>query len=727
LYGLNDVRGELREASVAGASLDPESLLHVAETASAASQVKAYLSARKQNFPLLFELSRSIADLKDVAKHIEAAISSDGSIKDDASSELRHIRQTHKQETRGLESKLQGILTQWSGRGYLQDSMIAYREGRLVLPVKDTMRGRVQGVIVDQSSTGSTVFVEPVETLEASNHLRQLELEEKREIHRILLDLTSRVHARLDDFRASLEALTELDEFYGRARLAMRWDATDVVLKERGSLRILRGRHPLLIERLKSEVIPLSFEMAEPLKTIVISGPNAGGKTVVLKTVGLFCVMAAAGLFVPVAPGSELTFFTGIHADIGDAQSIESDLSTFTAHIMRLKRIIEDPSKPKLVLIDEIGSSTDPALGAALAEVVLLELVRQQAITLVTTHHGTLKAFAQETPGIENGSMAFDEATLKPTYAFRAGMPGSSYALEIAARVGFPAHLLDQARGFLGKGMLGLEELVSDLSRKIEDYEKLRRESDLKLTEYHALQKLYAERTAQLKKVQAETKQKAVAEAEAMIAQTGRDMEAAIRTIRKENASREAIKSAKEKITEASQEIEKTRRAVEKTLEPAKPDRLRLDRVNVGDRVEIEDIEGIATIVAIQKGGKRVEVEIGGARIAVDSKRLYAPPAEKKPERDSRVALNFTLETKYVTDQLDLRGKYGDEAIPEVDSYLAAASESNLKQVTLIHGKGTGALRVKVHQFLNTHPLVKSYHDGGRNQDDFGSTVVEMK
>jgi DNA mismatch repair protein MutS2 len=727
LYGLHDIRDDLRQASVEGSALAPDSLLRIAESCAVAVEVRSFLGARKQNAPLLMEMSRGLADLKALAREIAEAIEADGTVKDDASSELKKIRQATRSETRSLEGKLSGILQKWSERGYLQDVVISYREGRLVLPVKDEMRNRVQGVIVDQSATGSTIFMEPVETLEMSNRLRQLEIDEKREIHKIMLDLTRHVHNQLDDIWQSLATLTDLDEYYGRARLALRWESVEVALSDQGKIRILRGRHPLLLERLKSGVIPLAMEMLPPLKALVISGPNAGGKTVVLKTIGLFSLMASAGLFVPAAPGCELPFFRSIHADIGDAQSIESDLSTFTAHVARLKRMVEDQESPKLILVDEIGSSTDPALGAALAQAVLLELVRQKnVITMVTTHHGTLKAFAHEHEGIENGSMSFDENELVPTYAFRPGLPGSSYALEIAQRVGFPQELLDTARGYLGKGMLGLEELVSDLSRKIEEYEKLRRQSDLKLTEYGALQKLYEERTKQLKKMQAEAKAKAVAEAEAMISKAGRDMEAAIRDIKQQNASKDVIKSARETMTTVREEVEQVRKAAEKVLEPERSERLHLENVTVGARVEIEDLNGIGTVVALQKGGKRVDVEIGGARLTVDAKRLYAAPAEPS-RKNARVEMNFNLTARHVSDQLDLRGKYGDEAIPEVDSYLAAASESNLKLVTLIHGKGTGALRVKVHEFLNTHPLVKGYRDGGRNNDDFGCTQVELK
>jgi len=361
-----------------------------------------------------------------------------------------------------------------------------------------------------------------------------------------------------------------------------------------------------------------------------------------------------------------------------------------------------------------------------LAEAVLLELTKQGAVTFVTTHSGTLKAFAHEADGVGNGSMTFDEESLQPTYQYRPGVPGSSYALEIAERVGFPKAILETARGFIGKGMLGLEELVSDLSQKIEHYEKLRRESDLKLNEYAALQKLYQDKTKELKKVQAEAKAKAVAEAELMLEKTSRDMEAMIKEIRKEQASKEAVKAARETLREVRERVDEQRSASQKILEPEKPVRPKLERANIGDRVEIDDLQGVGTVISTQKGGRRAEVEIGGVRLWVEVNRLSLADAEQKGKR-SRVEMTFTLDTPYVSPQIDLRGKYGDEALPEIDSYLAAAAESNLKQVTIIHGKGTGALRVKVREFLETHPLVRSYHDGGPKSDDFGSTVVDLK
>ncbi len=725
IYGLIDIRELLQQASVAGASLLPEQIFAVAMTIRTAEQIQSFLAAGRSKAPLLFELAKPLAPPTKVARQIERAISPEGEVLDDASPKLKQLRSDIRKESKALEHRMNAVLHKWADQGVLQDTVISFREGKLALPVKDEFRHRVQGVIVDSSASGATVFLEPVETLELSNRVRQISLEEKREIHRILLDLTAQIHEQLETLRDALAILAELDEFYARARLALKWECTAPELSEKGELRLLRARHPLLIERLKHKVIPLSLEVIPPLRTVVVSGPNAGGKTVLLKTVGLFGLMAACGLLVPAASGTVLPLFKGIHADIGDAQSIESDLSTFTAHLARLKSIVTDPARPKLVLVDEIGASTDPALGAALAQAVLLELTAQQAVSLVTTHHGTLKAFAHETGGMENGSMAFDEESLEPTYKYRPGVPGSSYALEIADRVGFPKAILETARGLINSGVLGLEQLVSELSRKIEEYEKLRRESDVKLNEYAALQKLYAEKTKELKKVQAEVKAKAVAEAEAMIERTGRDMDAAIQQLKKEQASKQAIQAARERIIAAREEVEKIREEVKKELKPSEPERQRIERCAIGDRVEIDGVQEVGVVVGMQKGGERVEVEVGGVRLWTERKKLFRPQARLSRD-ESKVKMNIALEKKWVPMQIDVRGKYGDEAIPEIESYLAAAVDNGYKEVTIIHGKGTGALRVKVRDLLNSHPLARSFRDGGQRGDDFGSTVVVL-
>ncbi|MBU1919646.1 endonuclease MutS2 [bacterium] len=722
--GLYDIRDELKRVSVEGASLEPEILLQIAATMDCSSNMKDYLRHRREKVPLLFELSDRLADLRDIARKIQKAIEPDGTVADDASAALSKIRREIRKENKALESKVQGVLEKWSAQGVLRDSVVNYREGKFVLPVKDEARRRVQGVIVDQSASGATVFMEPVETLEISNKLRQLEMDERREIHKILLELTALVHERLDLLWLSLETLADLDEIYARGRLAIRWTCIAPELTENGAMLLQNGRHPLLIERLREKVVPLSLQIEPPVRTIVISGPNAGGKTVALKTVGVLCMMAAAGLLIPAAPGSRLPFITAIYADIGDAQSIESDLSTFTAHIGRLSKMVREESEQKLVLIDEIGSSTDPAIGAALAQAVLKELTEQGAITLVTTHHGALKAFAHETDGIENGSMAFNEASLEPTYVFRPGLPGSSYALEIAKRVGFPENLLDTARGYLGKGNLGLEELVGELSRKIEEYEKLRKESDLKLTRYEALSKLYDERSKELKKIQAKARREALAESEQLIEESRKEIEAVIKEIREKEAGKQVIQSAKTRMEEVSKRLTTAKRKAEVELAEPKPELVPLKEIKVGVRAAVAELDSVGTIVAIQKNGKRVEVEMGGMRLWVDSKKLLEPEPEKK--RDRNVNINVNLDVPYVSAELDLRGKYGDEALPMIDSYLTAAAERNLTEVKLIHGKGTGALRVKVREYLDTHPLVKSYHDGGANMDDFGSTCVVL-
>ncbi len=727
--GLADIHEPLSRASIEGASLDPHDLRKIAETLACTSRVRLQLHSRGESLPELAGLANRLWDHARIAKSIESAIDQDGEVFDDASLELKRIRHDRRKESKTLENRLGTIMQKWAEQGYLQDNVISYRDGKLVLPVRDDAKNKVQGVMVDTSASGATVFLEPVETLPISNKLRQLELEEKREIHKILLKLTALVHEQLEEIVLSLEIMAEFDELFARARLALRWEGVAPELNDTGVIRLWRAKHPLLMERVREKklqsVVPLTIEITPPIRSIVISGPNAGGKTVALKTVGLLSLMAGAGFFIPASSGSQLPHFKSIWADIGDAQSLEGDLSTFTGHVARLRKMTEEDAQPKLLLVDEIGSSTDPAIGAALAQATLLEWTMQGAISLVTTHHGALKAFAHETEGLQNGSMAFDEESLVPTYHFREGLPGSSYALEIAQRVGFPERVLNRARGFLDKGALGLEELVSELSRKIEEYEKLRKESDLKMTQYEALSKLYSERSDELKRIKAQTRKQALAEAEQMIEASRKEIEKLVREIKEQQADKTAVTSAREKLRELRAKVETEKTETAKELKEPSPERKRLLKLEPGVRVAAEGVEGEGVVTNVKRNGKQVEVEMNGMRLWFDSSLLYQPEPVKH-KKSERVKINVQMSDERITGELDLRGNYGDEAVPIIDRYLAVAAEQRYPSVKIIHGKGTGMLRVRVREFLVRHPLVKEIYDGGANKDDYGSTVVEL-
>lgn len=727
--GLSDIQESLSRAGIEGASLDPLELRKIAETVMCATRVRNQLHTRKTDLPELSGLADRLWDHTKIARTIESAIDADGEIFDDASHDLKRIRGERRRESKHLEERLNSVMQKWADQGYLQDSVVNFRDGKLVLPVRDEAKNKVQGVMVDTSASGATVFLEPVETLPISNRLRQLELEEKREIHKILLKLSALVHEHLEEIVLSLEVMAEFDELYARARLALRWEATAPELNDGGVIRLWRARHPLLIERVRErklkEVVPLTIEIVPPVRSVVISGPNAGGKTVALKTVGILSLMAGAGFFIPASSGSMLPHFATIWADIGDAQSLEGDLSTFTGHVARLRKMTEEDAKPKLLLVDEIGSSTDPAIGAALAQATLLEWTLQGAVSLVTTHHGALKAFAHETEGLVNGSMAFDEESLVPTYQFRANLPGSSYALEIAQRVGFPERVLNRARTYLDRGALGLEELVSELSHKIEEYEKLRKESDLKLTQYEALAKLYQERSEELKKIKAQARKQALDEAEKLIEESRGEIERLVRDIKEQQAEKAAVQSAREKLRELRAKVETEQVKTAKDLKEPRPERKPLPKIEPGVRVAVDGVEGDGIVTNLQRGGQRVEVEMNGMRLWFDASKLYLPQAVAK-KKPSQVKVNVKLTDERITGELDLRGKYGDEAIPIIDRYLAVAAEQRYPSVNIIHGKGTGALRVKVREFLLRHPLVKDIYDGGPNKDDYGSTIVEL-
>lgn len=726
IWGLQDIREELKRATIEGAVLEGEELLRIADTLSVAKAIRDFVAKRKEKYPLLHGIAQGLSTFADIESSIARAIDKDGEVRNDATAELKQIRQAMAKENEHLHERLNSILLDWTAKGVVQEAVIALKGGRLVIPVKEAARHRVRGLISDQSASGATVFLEPAETLEISNRVRQLEIEEKKEVHRILRALTGLVHERLSDIWPTLEILADFDEIYARGRLSVRWGCVAPTINLKGELKIIAGHHPLLLERIQDEAVPLNLEITSSTRTLVISGPNAGGKTVTLKTVGLLSVMASMGLHVPAAPGTELAHFDAVFADIGDAQSIESDLSTFTAHLGKLREMVAEPNRRKLILIDEIGSSTDPALGAALAEAILEELTNQEAVTLCTTHQGALKAFAHGRSGFQNGSMAFDVVTLKPTYQFRMGVPGSSYAMEIAGRVGLPSKLIERAKILLGDERVGLEELVAELSQKIESYEKLRRKSDLKATEFEGLQKLYADRVSELRKIEREHKKKAIERAEAILEKANAEFERAIREIKEGQAERQAIKAAHERMDKVKKEVdaEKAKLVREEAVPVPEKEKPLDHEPKVGETVRVAGFDLPARVVALQGAKGRVQVEMGSIKLWVQREDLRAPGRKGSKPAEARVKIE--LAERDVPHELDIRGQYAEDALPVLDQYLLDCYTRGWKFATVVHGKGTGALRTKVREFLDTHPLVQGYTDGGPNRNDFGSTLVEL-
>jgi DNA mismatch repair protein MutS2 len=432
LNSLPDLRPALQHLRIANRSLEIRQLIELAQFLANARRVRSYLLARREKYPLLAEIAQPLTPLQDVEAAIENAINvTDGSVKDSASPVLARVRKEIRRATVEARERLQSIVKKLAARDMLQEEVITFRDGRLVLMLKDEYRNRVPGLVHDESASGRTLFVEPMESVEMNNRIRQLQSAEREEIERILLELSNRLRLHLPKVQENLTRLVQLDVIHAKAHFSRQLDGAAPQLQKDGRLKLTGARHPLLLlssKKARAQVIPLDLELGDEIVTLILTGPNAGGKTVTLKTVGLLSLMALCGLHIPAQPDSQIPVFRRIFVDIGDRQSIEEDLSTFTSRLARLVDILRQTREGDLVLIDEIGSGTDPEAGAALAIAVLQELTQRRCATIVTTHHGALKSFAHETPGVANGSMAFDRDSLRPTYQFRPGVPGAIYA-----------------------------------------------------------------------------------------------------------------------------------------------------------------------------------------------------------------------------------------------------------------------------------------------------------
>ncbi|MDZ7289201.1 MAG: endonuclease MutS2 [candidate division KSB1 bacterium] len=731
---LPDLRPAMQHLRIAGRTLEIPQLIELAQFLTNARRVRAYLLARREKYPLLAEIAQQLTPLQEAEAAIENAINfTDGSVKDSASPVLSRLRKEIRRAMLETRERLQGIVKKLAARDMLQEEVITLRDGRLVLMLKDEYRHRVPGLVHDESASGHTVFLEPMESVEMNNRIRQLQSAEREEIERILLELSNRLRLHLPRLQENLKRLVQLDVIHAKAHFSRQLDCSAPELQKPGILRLVGARHPLLLltagqrsdghRKTREQVVPLTLELGGEAVTLILTGPNAGGKTVALKTVGLLSLMTLCGLHIPAQPDSQIPIFRHIFVDIGDRQSIEEDLSTFTSRLARLVEILRCTDAGDLVLIDEIGAGTDPEAGAALAMAILKELTQRRCTTIVTTHHGALKSFAHETAGVVNGSMAFDRETLRPTYQFRPGIPGASYAFEIAERLGLQKEVLTTASQLVGKEKGKIENLLAELEARLREQRQSAERVQLEETRLTALSKLYEERLNTLKTQERELKQKAVAEAEAILQRANAAVEKAIREIREQAASREAIQSAKKELQAVQNEI-----VQEKLRIPPAPvvAETPLQEARPGMRVKWIKQDAVATVLEAADSSQRVLVEVGKlrARVPLSELRRHDAPAQASLESLPKFSNNDTPAT---LPEIDLRGMRVDEALEAVDKFLDDALLAGWSEVRIIHGKGTGALRQSINNFLKDHPQTQRFHVAPMGEGDFGVTVVELK
>lgn len=718
LAGIHPVAPSVRKSAVEGAVLAPREIMQIGTTLHATRLAREALNRRRERFALLWEIASPLAPNKVLEYNIEQAIDESGAVRSTASKELQAIRRSIADTAEQLRKRLDSILRSVSDLGFSQDDIITTREGRMVIPVKSEHRNKVPGFIHSASSSGATVFVEPTETLELNNDIRSLHFREQREIERILRQLTEQVRDQREELLANVEILALLDSLHARARYSIEVIGIAPIIEDAGPLRLVGARHPvLLMIHGRQGTVPLDLDLGNGYSTLVISGPNAGGKSVAMKCVGLLAAMVQAGLHIPAAEGTRMRIFSSMFVDIGDEQSIENDLSTFSSHLRNLRSIATQANSRSLVLIDEIGSGTDPSEGGAIAAAVLAWLTAKGVMTIATTHHSALKVFAHDTDGVENGAMEFDLATLTPTYRFRSGIPGSSYALEMARRVNIPEDILATARGYLGGQQTRLESLIAELENSAQQarraYEQARSEKaalDGMIEEYKA-------RMANLSREIKELKRKAVEDAEEIVQKANATIERTVREIKESHAGTEIVRQARKEIATLRSSLEKEE---QETAEkpPAQPAKL-----GAGSLVTLGESTDVGTVASVSADGEHAVVVFGAVKMRLRVRDLRVTTRRR---RGHETPMQESEKPETVETDLDIRGMTGDEAIPLVDKFIDAALLAGLHRVDVIHGKGTGALRKRVGEFLSRHPRVKSHRFGEWNEGGDGATVVEL-
>jgi len=722
-----DIGGHLKSLAIEGSRLDPEAFRKIHRILELIARIRSFLNKNESDFPLLCESATGLTPNPGLVKEITRVIDlSSLSIMDQASQTLASIRRKMVHARERVQKQMEDLLDRLGRKNILQERVITVRSGRLVLPVKETHKHLVKGVLHDKSASGATVFLEPIVTLELNNQIRRLEVEEDHEIERVLYALTELVRKDLPDLERNFDTLVVLDGINAMALASKAMGQHEPAINTDGILEIKNGCHPLLlIKKAPSvDVVPLNVSMGETFNTLVITGPNAGGKTVALKTIGIIALMVSCGLHVPADGDSRVALFNRIFASVGDAQSIEMDLSTFSAHLREIKAITEKASWRDLVLIDEIGTGTDPQEGAALAMAVLETLTARGIVTVVTTHHGALKAFAYEAPGIANGSMAFDSATLTPTYRFRADIPGSSYALEIAKRMGLPEGLVTRSRTLMGSQANRLEELILELERQMEQNKGLEKDLKAERLMVDSLKRRIEEEKADMAREASLLRQKAAEEARAVIQEANAAVEEAIRTIRKTGAAKEGIR-------EARALIEKERETLKEELKTAKLEDELSDEdwfdfeLRPGQEVYWKRTGMVGTVMSHEGPTGNVLMAFGKLKAHVPKQELRPAKEGQKPATDQASSVEIPV-PQGVQPEADMRGMRVEEALRVVDKYLDDALLAGLKEVRIIHGVGTGALRNSLIPFLNGHPLVQAARPGGSHEDNLGVTIVEI-
>ena len=711
-----------------GGALSISELLRICRLLANAARAKSYgrHDTQEDAADCLDAYFDQLEPLTILSNEIERCIISEDEISDDASSTLKHIRRSMGSINDRIHTTLNGLVN-GSLRTYLQDPIITMRGDRYCIPVKAEYRSQVQGLIHDQSSTGSTLFIEPMAVVKLNNDLKELYAKEQEEIQAILARLSEDAAQYIEEIRGNYRAMTDLDFIFARGALALSMRGSRPILNEEGRIHIREGRHPLLDEK---TVIPITVSLGEDFTLLIITGPNTGGKTVSLKTVGLFTLMGQAGLHIPAGDRSELAVFRQVYADIGDEQSIEQSLSTFSSHMTNIVSFLKRVDEHSLVLFDELGAGTDPTEGAALATAILSYLHKRNIRAMATTHYSELKVYALSTPGVENACCEFDVESLRPTYRLLIGIPGKSNAFAISSKLGLPDFIIEDARKLLSEQDVSFEDLLTDLETSRRTIEKERQEIETYRRETEALKQQAEKRREKLEEQRDRILQEANEKANAILREAKEVADETIRNFHKfgkENISAAEMEKERERLRKKIKDTSPSSPAnTRKAKKQYKPEDFKL-----GESVKVLSMNLTGTIQSLPDSRGNVTVQMGILRSQVNISDLEiieepSPYTPKKLNRTSKGRIGMSKSLS-VSPEINLLGKTVDEAVAELDKYLDDAILSHLNTVRVVHGKGTGALRKGIHEYLRRQKHVKSYHLAEYGEGDAGVTIVELK
>ena len=714
-----DIEDYLTKIKVPGSFLDPQDFHELKRGVNTLTSWVLFFQQKGDSYPELFSLSNRIEIDPNLAIHIDKTIDDRGEVKDSASRELSEIRSKITKSEQAVRSAIQKILKKAKEDQFTdEDSTLTVRDGRLVIPVKAEHKKRIQGFVHDESATGQTVYLEPGEVLDLNNQVRELKYAEKREVIRILIELSDHVRANLSDLKNGSDLLEKLDFIHAKALLADLINGVIPEVSKSTNFSMNNAIHPLLFlshQASGKSVIPLNLTLEQEKRILIISGPNAGGKSVALKTVGLLQYMLQTGLPVSTNEESKMGIFSSIFIDIGDTQSLEDDLSTYSSHLTSMKFFLQHTTKKSLFLIDEFGKGTEPQFGGAIAESVLHELNKQRAFGIVTTHYQNLKKIGDETPGLINGAMKYDLDALEPLFELEVGKPGSSFAFEIAGKIGLPAEIIESARKKIGSSHVAYDQLLNQLEKEKARYERLMGKLEKDQGDLTKVRKDYEDLRSMLEEDKKRIIKEAKKEANHILEAANKDVERVIREIKESKASKERTKAAREKLDHKKSQLQ----------EKQKP---RKAEIKEGDVVRVTGQDTTGTVQKIK--GKQAEVLFGSMKSIVSSDKLQkanASPQVSYQKKVKKLGIDLSDKMANFNHEISIRGMRADEAMNEVEAFIDEALLVGADEVRIVHGKGHGVLREIVRTVTKGHPSIASIEDEHADRGGAGISVIKLQ